>query len=170
MNKNLNDQAYMAEALQLAKQGLYTSRNNPRVGCVIVKQDEIIGRGFHVSPGNPHAEVVALTNSSESSEGATVYVNLEPCSHHGRTPPCVEALVAAKVSRVVMAMKDPNPQVNGKGLSYLQDNGIETTSDVLKNEAEILNKGFVSRMAKNRPYVTVKSAISLDGKTALKIR
>ena len=167
MNKILNDQAYMAEALRLAKQGLYTTRNNPRVGCVIVKHDQIIGRGFHVSPGNPHAEVMALNNASETAEGATVYVSLEPCAHHGNTPPCAEALVKAKVSRVVSAITDPNPLVNSNGIALLQSSGIETTVDVLAAEAKELNKGFFKRMEYARPYITVKSAISLDGKTAL---
>ena len=167
MNKILNDRAYMAEALRLAAQGLYTTRSNPRVGCVIVKQQQIIGRGFHVSPGNPHAEVMALENISESAEGATVYVSLEPCAHHGKTAPCAEALVNAKVSRVVTAITDPNPLVNGKGIKLLKSNNIDTTSDVLAAEAEELNKGFFKRITKARPYITVKSGISLDGKTSL---
>ncbi|MFK7815247.1 MAG: bifunctional diaminohydroxyphosphoribosylaminopyrimidine deaminase/5-amino-6-(5-phosphoribosylamino)uracil reductase RibD [Gammaproteobacteria bacterium] len=167
MNKNLNDQAFMAEALQLASKGLYTTRTNPRVGCVIVKDNVIIGRGYHVSPGNSHAEVLALESIADS-EGATAYVSLEPCSHHGNTPPCADALVAAKVSRVVVAMTDPNPLVQGKGLKYLQNNGIEIDVGLLAMEAAELNKGFVKRMQSARPYVTVKSAISLDGKTAMK--
>jgi diaminohydroxyphosphoribosylaminopyrimidine deaminase/5-amino-6-(5-phosphoribosylamino)uracil reductase len=167
MNKTQNDHAYMAEALRLAEQGLYTTRSNPRVGCVIVKHSQIIGRGFHVSPGNPHAEVMALNSVSETAEKSTVYVSLEPCAHHGNTPPCAEALVNAKVSRVVSAIADPNPLVNSKGLEHLQNNGIETTIDILAAEAEELNKGFFKRMTSGRPYITVKSAISLDGKTAL---
>jgi diaminohydroxyphosphoribosylaminopyrimidine deaminase/5-amino-6-(5-phosphoribosylamino)uracil reductase len=167
MNKIQNDHAYMAEALQLAEQGLYTTRSNPRVGCVIVKQDQIIGRGYHLSPGNPHAEIVALNNISETAKNSTVYVSLEPCAHHGNTPPCAEALVNAKVSRVVSAIADPNPLVNNKGLKHLQRNGIETTIDILAGEAQELNKGFFKRMLSGRPFITVKSAISLDGKTAL---
>ncbi len=167
MNKNQNDQAFMAEALRLAAKGLYTTRTNPRVGCVIVKDGEIIGRGFHLSPGNPHAEVLALEDVKQNSKGSTIYVNLEPCSHHGKTPPCAEALAAAKVSRVVTAMTDPNPLVNGQGLKLLQSHGIQTETNVLKSEATELNKGFIKRMTNGRPYLTVKSAISLDGKTAL---
>ncbi len=170
MNKTSYEQAFMAEALQLATKGLYTTRTNPRVGCVIVKDNTIIGRGYHVTTGGPHAEVVALescNSAGNSAEGATVYVNLEPCSHTGKTPPCVEALIAAKVSRVVAAILDPNPLVQGKGISQLQDHGIETKTNILANEAAELNKGFIKRMQNNQPYVTVKSAISLDGKTAL---
>jgi len=167
MNKNINDQAFMAEAMQLASKGLYTTRTNPRVGCVIVKNGEIISRGYHLSSGNPHAEVLALHAVRDSTD-TTLYVNLEPCSHHGKTPPCAEALADAKVSRVVTAMRDPNPLVNGKGLEYLESHGIKTTTGILEAEAIELNKGFVKRMTKERPYVTVKSATSLDGKTALK--
>lgn len=167
MNIIPNDQAYMAEALQLATKGLYTTRTNPRVGCVIVKEGVIIGRGYHISPGKPHAEVMALESAADS-EGATVYISLEPCAHYGKTPPCTEALVASKVSRVVAAMTDPNPLVQGKGLQYLQNNGITVDVNLLENEAAELNKGFVKRMQHDKPYVTVKSAISLDGKTAMK--
>ncbi len=167
MNKLVNDHAYMAQALRLAEKGLYTTRTNPRVGCVIVKHAEVIGEGFHVSPGEPHAEVNAIQSCSKETEGATVYVTLEPCSHHGKTPPCIESLIAAKVRRVVAAMQDPNPQVDGKGLEYLREHNIETTCDILKNESAELNKGFVQRMTKARPYVTVKSAMSIDGRTAL---
>lgn len=156
----------MAEALRLAAKGLYTTRTNPRVGCVIVKDGEIIGRGYHLSPGNPHAEILALDSATDSAS-ATTYVSLEPCSHQGKTPPCAEALVAAKVSRVVAAMTDPNPLVNGKGLKFLQSHGIQTEVNILNSEAAELNKGFVKRMISGRPYITVKSAISLDGKTAL---
>ncbi len=167
MNNDINDQVFMAEALRLAEKGLYTTRSNPRVGCVVVKDKEIIGRGFHLSPGGSHAEVLAL-NSTPNSANSTVYVTLEPCSHQGKTPPCVNALVDAKVSRVVAAMKDPNPVVNGKGLAYLNNHDIETAINILETDALELNKGFVKRMEESRPYITVKSAISLDGKTALK--
>jgi len=166
MNKNQNDQVFMAEALRLAEKGLYTTRTNPRVGCVIVKDGEIAGRGYHLSPGNPHAEILALDSVTDCAS-ATIYVSLEPCSHHGKTPPCAEALVAAKVSRVVAAMTDPNPLVNGRGLKFLQSHGIQTETNILKSEAAELNKGFAKRMTSGRPYMTVKSAISLDGKTAL---
>ncbi len=166
MNKNLNDQVFMAEALRLAEKGLYSTRSNPRVGCVIVKDNNILGRGYHISPGSPHAEVIAL-NAVTESVNSTVYVTLEPCSHQGKTPPCVEALVKAKVSRVVAAMKDPNPLVNGEGLEYLRNHDIETSINILELEAIELNKGFIKRMTIGRPYITVKSAISLDGKTAM---
>ncbi|MEM7402066.1 MAG: bifunctional diaminohydroxyphosphoribosylaminopyrimidine deaminase/5-amino-6-(5-phosphoribosylamino)uracil reductase RibD [Pseudomonadota bacterium] len=168
MNTIFNDQAFMAKALRLAKKGLYTTRNNPKVGCVIVKNNSIIGQGFHAYPGEPHAEINALNNVKGSAENATVYVTLEPCAHHGKTPPCIDSLIKAQVARVVVAMQDPNPLVNGKGLLHLQSNNIKTTSNIMASEAAALNKGFVQRCTKNRPYITVKSAISLDGKTALK--
>ena len=167
MNKIVNDHAYMAQALRLAEKGIYTTRKNPRVGCVIVRENEVVGKGFHQYPGQAHAEINALENAKGQTENATVYVSLEPCAHSGKTPPCVEALLAAKISRVVAAMQDPNPLVNGKGLAYLENNGIETDCNILKSEAEELNKGFIQRITTGRPYVTVKSAISLDGKTAL---
>ncbi len=163
----LNDHAWMAEAIRLAQKGLYTTRANPRVGCVIVKEGNAIARGYHAFPGRHHAEINAINNATESIENAVVYVTLEPCVHDGKTPPCVESLVAAKVGRVVAATEDPNPLVNGKGLAYLSRHGIETHCNVLQKEALELNKGFIKRMHTNRPYVTVKSAISLDGKTAL---
>ncbi len=167
MNKLVNDHAYMAQALRLAEKGLYTTRTNPRVGCIIVKHDQVIGHGFHVSPGKPHAEINAIENCKGDTQDAIAYVTLEPCSHYGKTPPCIESLVAAKLRRVVAAMQDPNPQVDGKGLEYLREHNIETTCNILKNEATELNKGFVQRMTKARPYVTVKSAMSIDGRTAL---
>ena len=167
MNEIVNDHAYMAQALRLAEKGIYTTRINPRVGCVIVREDEVVGEGFHQYPGQAHAEINALEDAAGQTENATVYVNLEPCAHFGKTPPCIEALIAAKISRVVVAMQDPNPLINGKGLTYLKSNGIETECNILKSEAEELNKGFIQRVTTGRPYVTVKSAISLDGKTAL---
>jgi diaminohydroxyphosphoribosylaminopyrimidine deaminase/5-amino-6-(5-phosphoribosylamino)uracil reductase len=163
-----NDYAFMAKALRLAGKGLYTTRTNPRVGCVIVKDGQIISSGFHISPGLPHAEIMALQSKLESVKNSTVYVTLEPCSHQGKTPPCVDTLVAAKVARVVAAITDPNPLVNGKGIAFLQNHGVKTTINILNTEAAELNKGFVKRMTNNLPYVTVKSAISIDGKTALK--
>ena len=168
MNTILNDQAFMAEALRLANKGLYTTRSNPRVGCIIVKDNEIIGRGFHDYPGKPHAEICALNSVNYSARDATVYVTLEPCAHHGKTPPCSEALINANVKKVIIAMLDPNPLVNGKGVQLLQSNGIKTVSDIMAAEAAELNKGFIQRVTNQRPYITVKSAISLDGKTALK--
>ena len=167
MQNKMNDHAYMAEALRLAQQGLYTTRINPRVGCVIVKKGVIIAKGFHAYYGEHHAEIDALNNASDNVENATVYVTLEPCAHTGNTPPCVQSLVQAKISRVVTAMQDPNPLVNGKGIAFLRRHGIETTVNVLEKDARELNKGFVKRVTSGFPYVTIKSAISLDGKTAL---
>ena len=162
-----NDHAFMAEAVRLAKRGLYTVRVNPRVGCVIVKDGRIISRGHHARLGQHHAEIDALNSTTEDTENSTVYVTLEPCSHEGKTPPCVQALVDAGVNRVVVAVQDPDPRVNGQGLAYLMQHGIQIQCDVLKEEAMELNKGFILRMQKGRPHVTVKSAMSLDGKTAL---
>ena len=167
MHSALNDHACMAEAVRQAEKGLFTVRKNPRVGCVIARDHTIIARGFHARAGGPHAEIHALENASEPVDRATAYVTLEPCAHEGKTPPCTEALVAAKLARVVVAILDPNPLVNGRGLAFLQQNGIETRCDVLQKEALELNKGFFKRMRTGSPYVTVKSAISLDGKTAL---
>ena len=161
------DHGMMARALQLAERGLWTTSPNPRVGCVLVRAGEIVGEGWHERAGEPHAEVHALRAAGEKAQGATAYVTLEPCSHHGRTPPCAEALIKAGVSRVVAAMADPNPLVSGQGLAMLQAAGIETASGLLENEARELNIGFVSRMTRGRPWVRLKVAASLDGKTAL---
>ncbi len=163
----MNDQAYMAEAIRLAYKGLYTVRKNPRVGCVLVKDGEIIGKGFHKAAGEAHAEIEALNSTSENPANATAYVSLEPCAHEGKTPACTDALISAKVSRVVCAMQDPNPIVNGKGLQTLKDANIRVDCNTLAAEAANLNKGFIKRVVSNKPFVTVKSAISLDGKTAL---
>lgn len=161
------DAHYMARALELARQGLYSTHPNPRVGCVIVRDGQIVGEGWHVRAGEPHAEVHALRQAGELARGATAYVTLEPCSHHGRTPPCADALVNAAVGRVVAAMQDPNPQVAGRGLQRLQDAGIAVSSGVLESEARALNKGFIKRMETGLPYVRVKLAMSLDGRTAM---
>ena len=161
------DHGMMARALQLAERGLWTTSPNPRVGCVLVRDGEIVGEGWHEKAGEPHAEVHALRAAGGKAKGATAYVSLEPCSHHGRTPPCAEALIAAGVSRVLAAMTDPNPLVAGKGLALLQAAGIETASGLLENEARELNIGFVSRMTRGRPWLRLKAAASLDGKTAL---
>ncbi|PKO93673.1 MAG: riboflavin biosynthesis protein RibD [Betaproteobacteria bacterium HGW-Betaproteobacteria-10] len=161
------DHGMMARALQLAERGLWTTSPNPRVGCVIVRAGEIVGEGWHVEAGGPHAEVHALRAAGDTARGATAYVTLEPCSHTGRTPPCAEALIAAGVSRVVAAMRDPNPLVAGQGLAMLQAAAIETASGLLENEAGELNIGFVSRMTRRRPWLRLKTAASLDGKTAL---
>lgn len=157
----------MARALQLAEQGLWTTSPNPRVGCVLLREGWIVGEGWHEKAGQPHAEVHALRAAGPKARGATAYVTLEPCSHHGRTPPCAEALIAAGVSRVVVAMVDPNPLVAGKGLALLQTAGIATAQGLLENEARELNIGFVARMTRGRPWLRLKTAASLDGKTAL---
>lgn len=162
-----NDHARMALALKLAGKGLYSTHPNPRVGCVIVKDGELIGEGWHVRAGEPHAEVHALRQAGDRARGATAYVTLEPCSHHGRTPPCAEALVKAGVSRVVAAMQDPNPQVAGRGLERLRSAGIEVASGVLETEARALNVGFIKRMETGLPYLRAKLAMSLDGRTAM---
>ena len=161
------DHGMMARALQLAERGLWTTSPNPRVGCVIVRDGVIVGEGWHEKAGEPHAEVHALRAAGERARGATAYVTLEPCSHHGRTPPCAEGLIAAGVARVVAAMQDPNPLVAGRGLALLQAAGIETACGLLENEARELNIGFVSRMTRGRPWLRLKAAASLDGKTAL---
>lgn len=161
------DHGMMARALQLAERGLWTTSPNPRVGCVLVRDGQIVGEGWHEKAGEAHAEVHALRAAGELARGATAYVSLEPCSHYGRTPPCAEALIAAGVSRVVAAMRDPNPLVAGRGLAMLQAAGIETACGLLENEARELNIGFVSRMTRGRPWLRLKVAGSLDGKSAL---
>lgn len=161
------DHGMMARALQLAERGLWTTSPNPRVGCVLVRDGEIVGEGWHEKAGEPHAEVHALRAAGHQARGATAYVTLEPCSHHGRTPPCADALIAAGVSRVIAAMTDPNPLVAGRGLAQLRAAGIETLSGLLENEARDMNIGFVSRMTRGRPWLRLKAAASLDGKTAL---
>lgn len=166
-NFEQHDAAYMARALQLAERGLYTTHPNPRVGCVLVKEGEIVGEGWHAVAGGPHAEVVALDAAGESAKGATAYVTLEPCCHHGKTPPCSEALIAAGVSRVVVAMEDPNPLVAGKGIAQLREAGIDAASGLLAAQAEALNPGFAQRMRKGRPFIRSKLAMSLDGRTAM---
>ena len=161
------DRRYMARALQLARRGIYTADPNPRVGCVLVGDDRIVGEGWHERAGEPHAEVNALRAAGAAAKGATAYVTLEPCSHHGRTPPCADALIEAGITRVVAAMEDPNPQVAGQGLKRLREAAIEVESGVMAAEAEALNPGFVSRMRRGRPWVRCKLAMSLDGRTAM---
>jgi diaminohydroxyphosphoribosylaminopyrimidine deaminase / 5-amino-6-(5-phosphoribosylamino)uracil reductase len=161
------DHAYMAQALRLAEKGLDTTSPNPRVGCVIVRDGQVVGTGWHERAGKPHAEVNALRAAGAVARGATVYLTLEPCSHHGRTPPCAEALVEAGVAKVIVAMQDPNPLVAGKGYALLKEAGIEVQAGLMEAEATALNIGFVSRMTRNRPWVRMKIAASLDGKTAL---
>ena len=167
-----NDYYWMAKAIQLAKKGRFTTSPNPRVGCVIVDEDsQLLGQGYHIQAGTPHAEVHALRQAaharSEGAKGATAYVTLEPCSHFGRTPPCAKALVEAQVARVVIAMTDPNPNVCGNGISMLQEAGIEVVSEVMAAEAAALNPGFIKRMLTGKPFVRVKLGISVDGKIAL---
>ncbi len=157
----------MAHALRLAKHGLYTTDPNPRVGCVIVRDSQIVGEGWHRRAGEPHAEVLALAAAGQQARGATAYVSLEPCCHHGRTPPCSEALAKAGIARVVAAMPDPNPRVASRGVAELERAGIRVDIGLLQAEAERLNPGFISRMTRGRPYVRVKLAASLDGRTAL---
>lgn len=161
------DQRSMARALELARKGVYSTHPNPRVGCVIVAAGQIVGEGWHARAGEPHAEVHALRQAGAKARGATAYVTLEPCSHHGRTPPCAEALMQAGVARVVAAMQDPNPQVAGRGLARLREAGIEVACGVLESEARALNVGFIKRMELGLPYVRVKLAMSLDGRTAM---
>lgn len=161
------DVHYMARALELARKGLYSTHPNPRVGCVIVREGRIVGEGWHARAGEPHAEVHALRQAGELARGATAYVTLEPCSHQGRTPPCANALIEAGVTRVVAAMQDPNPDVSGRGLLRLMNAGIGVQCGVLESEARALNKGFLKRMETGLPYVRVKMAMSLDGRTAM---
>ncbi len=163
----MQDEIFMARALKLAQRGRFTTHPNPNVGCVIVRDGEIVGEGFHYRAGEPHAEVHALRMAGDKARGATAYVTLEPCSHHGRTPPCCDALIAAGVTRVVAAMQDPNPQVAGRGLYRLKQEGIEVSHGLMMNEAEALNKGFLKRMRTGFPFVQLKLGASLDGRTAM---
>jgi diaminohydroxyphosphoribosylaminopyrimidine deaminase / 5-amino-6-(5-phosphoribosylamino)uracil reductase len=164
---NQQDHGFMSRALQLAQQGLYTTDPNPRVGCVLVRDGEIVGEGWHRKAGEPHAEVSALAQAGDKAQGATAYVTLEPCSHHGRTPPCADALINADISCVVIAATDPNPLVNGQGMARLQAAGIEVKTGLLSAEAGELNAGFIKRMQTGLPLVRVKLGMSLDGRTAL---
>jgi diaminohydroxyphosphoribosylaminopyrimidine deaminase/5-amino-6-(5-phosphoribosylamino)uracil reductase len=161
------DYAWMARALGLARRGLYTTDPNPRVGCVLVRDDEPVGEGYHRRAGEPHAERNALAAAGARAAGATAYVTLEPCSHHGRTPPCADALAEAGVARVVAAMLDPNPLVAGSGLQRLREAGIQVDTGVLEDQARALNPGFVKRMTDGLPWVRCKLAMSLDGRTAM---
>ncbi len=161
------DHFCMSRALKLAERGLQTTQPNPRVGCVIARNGKIIAEGWHARAGEAHAEIVALRSATEAVGGATAYVTLEPCSHHGRTPPCVEALIQARLARVVFAVQDPNPLVSGTGAAALLAAGIAVESGLLENEAVELNVGFMKRMKQGLPWVRVKLAMSLDGRTAL---
>jgi len=161
------DSQWMARAIRLAERGLYTTSPNPRVGCVLVKGDAVAGEGWHQRAGEPHAEVHALREAGDAARGATAYVTLEPCSHHGRTPPCVEALIEARVARVVVAAQDPNPQVAGAGIAQLRAAGIAVESGLMEAAAHDLNIGFFARMTRGTPWLRSKIAMSLDGRTAL---
>lgn len=167
MTISSSDRAFMARAIGLAKKGLYSTMPNPRVGCVLVQGDNVVGEGWHVRAGEGHAEVNAITAAGDQARGATAYVTLEPCSHTGKTGPCCEALVNAGVTRVVYAMEDPNPEVAGRGLAYLKGKGVEVDGTVLEMEAYNLNPGFVKRMETGCPMVRCKLASSLDGRTAM---
>ncbi len=162
-----DDHTHMARALRLAERGLFTTQPNPRVGCVVAHGEQVVGTGFHQRAGEPHAEVFALRDAGDWARGATAYVTLEPCAHHGRTPPCADALIAAGVARVVIAAEDPFPQVAGRGIGKLRDAGITVETGLLREQARELNIGFFSRIERGRPWVRVKLAMSLDGRTAL---
>ncbi|WP_299490565.1 bifunctional diaminohydroxyphosphoribosylaminopyrimidine deaminase/5-amino-6-(5-phosphoribosylamino)uracil reductase RibD [uncultured Shewanella sp.] len=164
---SIQDIKMMNRALTLARKGMYTTSPNPNVGCVLTLGDEVIGEGYHIKAGGPHAEVHALAQAGAKAKGCTAYVTLEPCSHYGRTPPCALGLIQAGVVRVVVATEDPNPQVKGRGIAMLKEAGINVSVGLLATEAIKLNKGFMKSMAKKLPWVTVKLAASLDGKTAL---
>jgi diaminohydroxyphosphoribosylaminopyrimidine deaminase/5-amino-6-(5-phosphoribosylamino)uracil reductase len=163
----LDEATAMARAIELARRGLYSTDPNPRVGCTIVKNGRVIGEGWHSNAGGPHAEVVALAAAGPAAQGATAFVSLEPCSHHGRTPPCSEALIAARIGRVVAAMEDPNPRVAGSGLRQLREAGIDIHCGLLHGAAEALNPGFCQRMRTGHPLIRAKLAMSLDGRTAM---
>lgn len=163
---NVNPE-YMARALQLAARGRYTTHPNPRVGCVIVNGDRVVGEGWHQRVGGPHAEILALKAAGEQARGADVYLTLEPCAHTGRTPPCVEALIKAGVGRVIAATRDPNPKVAGRGLDRLRETGIPVVVGVMETAARRMNRGFFLRMNEKRPFVRLKLAASLDGRTAM---
>lgn len=161
------DHLHMAQALRLAERGAWTTRPNPMVGCVIAHGEEVVGQGWHQRAGGPHAEIFALREAGARARGATAYVTLEPCAHHGRTPPCALALIEAGVSRVVAAMLDPFPQVNGGGFTLLREAGIEVQDGLMAAQARELNHGFLSRVERQRPWVRLKYGMSLDGRTAM---
>ncbi len=165
-----NHQYYMAKAIQLAKKGRYSTHPNPQVGCILVKDQQIIGQGFHEQAGKPHAEREAIKNALEQGnniQGATAYVTLEPCCHQGRTPPCTHALIEQQVQQVIIGMRDPNPLVAGKGIELLKQQGISVESGIMQTECEALNRGFIKRMKTQMPWVCCKLAMSLDGRTAM---
>ncbi|HIM58008.1 MAG TPA: bifunctional diaminohydroxyphosphoribosylaminopyrimidine deaminase/5-amino-6-(5-phosphoribosylamino)uracil reductase RibD, partial [Gammaproteobacteria bacterium] len=162
-----NDSHYMSLALKLASQGRDGVKANPMVGCVVVKEGQIIAKGYHHFFGEAHAEINALEQINQQADGATLYVTLEPCSHQGKTPPCTQAIINARIKHVIIATLDPNPLVGGQGLALLETAGIKVTVGLLENEALMLNRGFIKRMQTGLPFVTCKIAMSLDGKTAM---
>lgn len=164
----MKDEQYMHLALALAKRGSGTTSPNPMVGAVVVKNRRIVGKGYHKKAGLPHAEIIAINKAKEESMGATLYVNLEPCAHTGKTPPCTNAIIKAGIKKVVIAMVDPNPEVNGKGVETLRKAGIEVKIGLLEKEARRLNEAFIVYMEEKRPFVILKAALSLDGKIATK--
>ena len=168
VSADADDYKFMAQALQLAARGYYSARPNPRVGCIVTSDGVVVGEGFHYRAGEPHAEVNALRAAGEQARGGTAYVTLEPCCHHGRTPPCTEALIDAGIARVVYAASDPNPQVAGAGALQLRDAGIEIVDSVMSKSAAEMNRGFMQRMRRGVPYVTLKIGMTIDAKTALK--
>lgn len=161
------DSERMAQALSLARRGIYTAHPNPRVGCVVVRDGEVVGSGWHAEAGREHAEVIALREAGHAAKGAVAYVTLEPCAHHGKTPPCCEALIAADVAEVVVALQDPFPEVAGRGLEALREAGIRVRLGLMQLAAASLNEGFISRVKRNRPFTRLKVACSLDGCTAM---
>jgi diaminohydroxyphosphoribosylaminopyrimidine deaminase/5-amino-6-(5-phosphoribosylamino)uracil reductase len=161
------DEVAMRRALELAARGLYSTQPNPRVGAVLARDEEVVGEGWHERAGEPHAEPIAVRAAGDRARGATAYVTLEPCCHHGRTPPCVDVLLAAGIRRVVYAVADPNPRVNGGGAKLLKEAGVIVQSGLLTAEAEALNAGFMMRMRSGRPFIRLKTGASLDGRTAL---
>ena len=167
MSSAIKHTGYMTQALQLARRGLYTTDPNPRVGCLLVKDDSIVGHGWHERAGSAHAEVHALAEAGDAAKASTAYVTLEPCSHQGRTPPCADALIGAGVAQVVVAMQDPNPLVAGQGIERLRTAGISVEIGVLEQQAIALNPGYISRMQRGRPWIRCKLAMSLDGRTAM---
>lgn len=167
MTELTQDQIWMRRAIELARQGQYSTKPNPNVGCVIVKDGVVVGEGFHPKAGQPHAEVFAMRQAGEQARGATAYVTLEPCAHYGRTPPCAKGLVEAGLAKVIVACPDPNPLVAGKGVQILKEAGIEVEVGICEDEAHLLNDGFLKAMATGMPYVRLKIASSLDGRTAM---
>lgn len=164
---SMDNTRHMASAIRYARRGLHTTHPNPNVGCVIVKDGTVVGEGWHHKAGEAHAEINALRRAGADAEGATAYVTLEPCSHHGKTPPCADALIAAGIKKVYVAMQDPNPKVAGEGIQKLRDAGIDVEVGLLESRARTLNPGFIKRMEKGLPYVRIKMAMSVDGRTAM---